>query len=64
MTDELKAIRDMLLKEVKEIKSEDYKMGYWDGILDLYNEALKIPEVKNENKTCNIVKNILPALLQ
>ena len=30
-----------LMEEVREAKSEEYKMGYADGCLDMYNEACK-----------------------
>ncbi len=36
--------RDMLLREGKREKSAEYKKGYIDGVLDMYNE------VKKENK--------------
>jgi hypothetical protein len=39
--DVLKDRMERLMKELKEIKSADYKMGYADGCLDMYNECVK-----------------------
>ena len=33
--------RDKLLKEVKQNKSEEYRNGYVDGVLDFFNESKK-----------------------
>lgn len=33
-----------LMKELDGVKSDEYKMGYADGCLDMYNAAKKIAE--------------------
>ena len=33
--------RDLLMREIKQEKSSEYKMGYFDGILDMYNQAVR-----------------------
>ena len=35
----LKDRMEKLMKELKGIKSEEYQMGFADGVLDMYNEA-------------------------
>jgi len=35
---ELKKSRDELLRVAKKEKSEEYKAGYFDGVLDFYNK--------------------------
>ena len=37
----LKDRMQKLMEEVREAKSEEYKLGYADGCLDMYNECLK-----------------------
>lgn len=39
---ELQKKRDELLKNVKKEKSIEYQEGYIDGVLDIYNAAIKI----------------------
>jgi len=39
---ELKKKRDELLREVKKEKSPEYKAGFFDGALDIYNIAVKL----------------------
>jgi len=38
---DLDMIRNMLLMEVKLNKSDDYRSGYVDGVLDVYNEVVR-----------------------
>ena len=38
-------MRDKLLKEVKGVKSEEYKEGYADGVLDIYSLLMKQQKV-------------------
>ncbi len=45
----LQSIRNKLIKEIRKNKLEDYKEGYYDGVLDTYN--LFMDEFKNEEKT-------------
>ena len=47
---ELKKKRDELLKEMKQSKSEEYKKGYFDGALDIYNIAFTILNNKDKQK--------------
>ena len=42
-----KEVLDILLKNVKQNKSEEYRSAYVDGVLDAYNEANKQPEKVN-----------------
>jgi len=37
----LKDRMEKLMGELKNVKSEEYKLGYADGCLDMYNECLK-----------------------
>ncbi len=34
----MRAIRDNLLRNIKQNKSDDYRCGYVDGVLDMYND--------------------------
>ena len=47
----LKKIRDDLLREVKKEKSKDYKAGYFDGVLDLCNSAIKMVDGADSSTT-------------
>lgn len=40
----IKEHRDRLLREAKQSKPEDYKAGFADGILDMYNKSINIIE--------------------
>lgn len=38
----MEVVRDRLCREkTKEKKDPEYKKGYWDGVLDMYNESKK-----------------------
>jgi hypothetical protein len=37
----LKDSMEKLMKGLKDVKSEEYKMGYADGCLDMYSEAAR-----------------------
>jgi len=45
---ELKEKRDELLREVKKEKSEDYKTGYFDAVLDFYNEMMSVERAEKK----------------
>ena len=50
LIEELKKKRDELLRNAKQEKSDEYKKGYIDAALDMYNEAAKIYE---KGQLCN-----------
>ena len=47
---ELREKRDELLRNAKKEKSEDYKAGYVDGALDVYNAAAEIKKKEGNHE--------------
>ena len=41
LSEELAEKRNKLLQEVRQEKDKEYRSGYVDGILDMYNEGIK-----------------------
>ena len=55
--DDLKNARDRLMREMKKEKSDEYKEGCADGILDMYNDAERILTTEPEQKQTAEVAN-------
>ena len=53
--EELRKKRDELLKGVKQNKSEEYKEGYIDGVLDMYNADAKPAKKTQDQRIDDIV---------